>query len=79
KPRYPLSIIIRAAILGSTSGRLTTADIYTAICDKYPYYAALPVEHAWKQTVRHYLSSNDSFVKVARSTHELGRLGYWTV
>ncbi|VDC02190.1 unnamed protein product [Peniophora sp. CBMAI 1063] len=48
KPRYTLPIIIRAAILGSTWGRLTITDIYAAIIQKYPHFAALPPDDSWK-------------------------------
>lgn len=48
KPSYTLPIIIRAAILGTASGRLTITDIYAAIIEKYPYFATLPPDDSWK-------------------------------
>ena len=52
KPSYTLPIIIRAAILGSASGRLTITDIYAAIIEKYPYFATLPPDDSWKVCAR---------------------------
>ncbi|KZV76000.1 winged helix DNA-binding domain-containing protein [Peniophora sp. CONT] len=79
KPSYTLPIIIRAAILGTASGRLTITDIYAAIIEKYPYFATLPPDDSWKQSVRHHLSLSNRFVKVERRANEPGRGAYWTV
>ncbi|VDB96096.1 unnamed protein product [Peniophora sp. CBMAI 1063] len=79
KPSYTLPIIIRAAILGSASGRLTITDIYGVIIRKYPHFATLPPDDSWKQSVRHHLSLSNRFVKVVRRANEPGRGAYWTV
>ena len=38
RPPYPMSLIIRAAILGSAQQLLPVNDLYLAIQGKYPYF-----------------------------------------
>lgn len=46
RPIYHISIIIRAAILGSRERRLALDDIYLALKDKYPYFRTSAGERA---------------------------------
>ncbi|KZW00242.1 hypothetical protein EXIGLDRAFT_797815 [Exidia glandulosa HHB12029] len=77
KPFYPYSTLIRYAIKGSPNGKLLLEDIYYAIESRFPYFrTAAP---GWKNSVRHNLSLNPCFIKVARPLTDRGKGSYWTV
>jgi len=77
KPFYPYSTLIRYAIKGSPEGRLLLEDIYAAIEKRFPYFTTAPA--GWKNSVRHNLSLNPCFEKVARPLTDRGKGAYWTV
>jgi len=77
KPYYPYSTLIRYAIKGAPGQRLLLEDIYYAIEQRFPYFkTAAP---GWKNSVRHNLSLNPCFEKVARPLTDRGKGAYWTV
>ncbi|GMR30999.1 hypothetical protein PMAYCL1PPCAC_01194, partial [Pristionchus mayeri] len=61
KPPLSYCNMVSLAILSSTTGQLTVSDIYTCICEHFPYYRTAPP--AWKNSVRHTLSLNKHFQK----------------
>ncbi|TFK55889.1 hypothetical protein OE88DRAFT_1652400 [Heliocybe sulcata] len=77
KPFYPYSTLIRYAIKGSPTGKLLLEDIYYAIESRFPYFRTAPA--GWKNSVRHNLSLNPCFEKVARPLTDRGKGSYWTV
>ncbi|KAF8341546.1 uncharacterized protein EI90DRAFT_2989351 [Cantharellus anzutake] len=77
KPFYPYSTLIRYAIKGSPESRLLLEDIYAAIEKRFPYFTTAPA--GWKNSVRHNLSLNPCFEKVARPLTDRGKGAYWTV
>ncbi|EPQ59392.1 hypothetical protein GLOTRDRAFT_55344 [Gloeophyllum trabeum ATCC 11539] len=77
KPFYPYSTLIRYAIKGSPTGKLLLEDIYYAIESRFPYFRTAPP--GWKNSVRHNLSLNPCFEKVARPLTDRGKGSYWTV
>lgn len=77
KPPYSYATLIAVAIKRSPHGRLTLNGIYSWISDNFPYYRNGST--AWKNAVRHNLSLNRSFVRVARPISEPGRGAYWAV
>ncbi|KAG9058830.1 hypothetical protein FS842_000027 [Serendipita sp. 407] len=77
KPRYPYSTLIRYAIKGSPSGRLLLEDIYYALEARFPYFRTAPP--GWKNSVRHNLSLNPSFVKVPRPLTDRGKGSFWAL
>ncbi|TFY72117.1 hypothetical protein EVG20_g915 [Dentipellis fragilis] len=77
KPFYPYSTLIRYAIKGSPNQKLLLEDIYYAIESRFPYFRTAP--SGWKNSVRHNLSLNPCFEKVARPLTDRGKGSYWTV
>ncbi|EIM88490.1 uncharacterized protein STEHIDRAFT_55479 [Stereum hirsutum FP-91666 SS1] len=77
KPFYPYSTLIRYAIKGSPNQKLLLEDIYYAIESRFPYFRSAP--SGWKNSVRHNLSLNPCFEKVARPLTDRGKGSYWTV
>ena len=78
KPPYSYASLIRLAILNSPNQKATLSDIYRWIQDKFIYYKN-QVNLGWKNSIRHNLSLNKCFMKVARSRHDPGKGCYWAI
>ncbi|KAL0089531.1 hypothetical protein J3Q64DRAFT_1614059, partial [Phycomyces blakesleeanus] len=77
KPPYSYATLIKYAIENSSDRKLTLSDIYQWVIDHYPYYNS--AGSGWKNSIRHNLSLNKSFVRVPRPINEPGKGSYWTV
>ena len=75
KPKMSYAKLIAEALNNSSTGMLNLLDIYEAISTKYPYYSM--ENPKWKNSIRHTLSLNKSFVKTDNSKY-YGSLKYWT-
>ncbi|KAG4431053.1 hypothetical protein IFR05_013459 [Cadophora sp. M221] len=78
KPSYSYAQLISQAILHAEGEKLTLAGIYNYITDKYAYYRQ-QVPSGWQNSIRHNLSLNKAFAKVARETDEPGKGMKWHI
>ncbi|CAO1374190.1 unnamed protein product [Diamesa serratosioi] len=72
KPSFNYAQIIAMALL--EEGRLTLQQICKWIEDKFAYYK---LHKNWNNSIRHNLSLNFFFTKVAREKNDKGKGGYW--
>lgn len=77
KPFISYACLIAEAINGSPDNRLTLADIYKYLMDKYPYFRH--TKNGWQNSIRHNLSLNKAFVKIPRSAGEPGKGMFWVI
>ena len=66
KPQHSYSHLIATALreAAPAQGGMTLSDIYKEIQRLFPYYEYCP--HGWQNSVRHNLSSNKAFKKIAK-------------
>ncbi|CDH56747.1 forkhead box protein j3-partial [Lichtheimia corymbifera JMRC:FSU:9682] len=77
KPPYSYATLIKYAIENSPNKKLTLSEIYQWVIEHYPYYSTAGT--GWKNSIRHNLSLNKSFVRLARPINEPGKGSYWIV
>lgn len=77
KPPYSYATLITYAILNNPRQQMTLNEIYTWVIDRYPYFK--DAGSGWKNSIRHNLSLNKTFVRVPRPINEPGKGAYWAV
>ncbi len=78
KPSNSFNVMIMTAIKESPAKKLTLNEIYDFITEKYPYYNE-ENKKSWQNSVRHNLSMNKCFVRVARNSIHSGKGSFWTL
>ncbi len=74
-PEAPFLELCAKALMASPLKRLCVQDIYDWLEDTYPFFTVAPP--GWKNSVRHCLSKQPCFVKVARCKDRRGF--YWGI
>lgn len=77
KPPFSYATMISQAILSSPEQMMTLADIYAWISNTYAFYRHQ--RPGWQNSIRHNLSLNKAFEKVARKEHEPGKGSKWHI
>ncbi|XP_006823662.1 forkhead box protein D3-like [Saccoglossus kowalevskii] len=75
RPPYSFVALINMAIRSHHNQKATLKDIYGYIKSTFPYYR--DKNPSWENSIRHNISMNSCFVKIARSIHDQTHGHFW--
>ncbi|EDQ92222.1 uncharacterized protein MONBRDRAFT_3671, partial [Monosiga brevicollis MX1] len=78
KPPYSYSTLIAQAVWSRPDSKITLAGIYQFIMTTYKYYD-MDDPSGWQNSIRHNLSLNKAFVRVARGPDDPGKGAFWSI
>jgi hypothetical protein len=82
KPNLSYAELIRRAIDAAPDKRMTLNEIYQWIVDNFDFYRRQEQNNrlaSWKNSIRHNLSLNKTFVREQRGRTEPGKGSYWRI
>ncbi|PVU94932.1 hypothetical protein BB561_002174 [Smittium simulii] len=74
---YSYATLITYAILHHPQKKMTLSEIYTWLLEKFPHFKSSG--SGWKNSIRHNLSLNKTFVRIPRPVNQPGKGAYWAV
>ncbi|KAJ7678571.1 hypothetical protein B0H14DRAFT_3177687 [Mycena olivaceomarginata] len=74
----PFPLLIKLVIYASLTGSLSLREIYAEFRDRFPW-CRNPHDNKWKESIRHCLSRDNSFVNIDRKSNAVGRRGRWSL
>lgn len=77
KPPYSYATLICMAMRDTKKTKITLSAIYKWIRENFVYYRH--ADPTWQNSIRHNLSLNKCFMKVARRKDEPGKGGFWKI
>ncbi|XP_077113165.1 forkhead box protein I2-like [Ranitomeya variabilis] len=77
KPPYSFMDLIMMALENAPEKKLTSHQIFTYVVERFPFYRM--DQAGWKNSIRHTLSVNNCFKRVARDKCIKGLGCYWTL
>lgn len=77
KPNLSFSCLTAMALNSSESGWLLVSEIYSFICENFPYFKTAPSN--WKNSIRHALCMNKIFVKQELNNGRLQKRCLWSL